>query len=78
MRIASLFAYLFRYLGLFSFWVAFQNWVGGTNEALYEKLPSPVGILPVMLLVLAGAYLVETFVAFRRSRVAVPAASPVG
>jgi len=74
MRIASLFAYLFGYLGLYSFWVAMQNWVGGTNEALYEKLPSPVAILPVMLLVLAGFYFVETWVDFKRTRAQFPAA----
>lgn len=67
MRIASLFAYLFGYLGLFSFWVAFQNWVGGTNDALYEKVPSPVLILPVMLVSLSGLYLVETHRAWRRA-----------
>lgn len=73
MRIASLFAYVFGYLGVWSFWVAFQNWVGGTNDALYQKLPSPVLILPVMLLVLAGAYLLETWLAFRKTRVPAPA-----
>lgn len=67
MRIASLFAYLFGYLGLWSFWVAFQNWVGGTHDALYEKLPSPMFVIPAGLLVLACAYLVETWLAFRRA-----------
>lgn len=75
MRIASLFAYLFGYLGLYSFWIAFQNWVGGTNEALYEKLPSPVLILPVMLVVFSGFYVLETYLAWKRTR-AVPSPAP--
>jgi hypothetical protein len=78
MRIASLFAYLFGYLGLFSFWVAFQNYVGGTNEALYEKVPSPVIVLPIMLLTLAGFYLVETHAAWRRQTGVAPAPGSLG
>ena len=77
MRIASLFAYLFGYLGLWSFWVAMQNWVGGTNEALYEKLPSPLIVIPAGLFILAGAYLVETYLAFRRgAAVTEPSGAP--
>lgn len=66
LRIGSLFAYLFGYLGLWSYWVAFQNGAGATDGALYDALPSPPVVLAVGLLALAAAYFVESFVAFRR------------
>lgn len=68
LRIASLFAYLFGYLGLWSFWVAFQNWAGGAHGDLYEALPSPPVVVVCGLLAFAAAYYVETWAAFRAAR----------
>lgn len=68
LRIASLFSYLFGYLGVWSFWVAFQNWAGGTDADLYDALPSPPVVVTAGLLVLAVAYYVESFADFRARR----------
>ena len=76
-RIALLFAYLFGYLGLWSFWIAFQNWAGGNHQALYERLPSPPIVVLVTLVVFTGAYYVESWRAFRRSRAALAGARAV-
>ena len=75
-RIASLFAYVFGYLGVWSFYVAFQNLMGGTNEAVYAKLPPPPVVIVAGLLVLAGAYFVESWLAFRRARLSIVAETP--
>lgn len=67
LRIASLFAYVFGWLGVWSFWIAFQNWAGGFHDALHGRLPSPPVVVTAMLLVLVAGYFVESWLAYRAS-----------
>ena len=67
-RVFSLFAWIFGLFGVYSFYVAFLNYVGGFHLEYYESFPSPVTAIGFYLAVLSVLYFVAGWRAFRRAQ----------
>lgn len=64
-RVGALFAYVFGWLGLFSFYVAALNVAGDRFPGVHERLPSPLPVTVGYGLLLAAGFYVESWRAFR-------------